>query len=226
MTGGEQLAFAQTISPPVLTSVHGTPSCANFPPKSPRPHPHSLQKGTCNRILFSALFIWEVSNNIATATKARPEDFTNGDTFNPRRFAFSRLFCFTELPTGSTKEAKRTDWINFLRAERCGPCDFGGICWNFLRGGKMLLNGARGLSEPQASCPECHFAFKHFFIPLEVPGFWNGTRNASLRSQNTFHQLICFRFLLISLSGRLVNKIAASTDYCTHCRSARSLPTR
>ena len=79
--------FAQTISPPVLTSAHGTPSCANFPPKSPRPHPHSLQKGTCNRVLFSALFIWEDSNNIAAVTKARPEDFTNGDTFKPRRFA-------------------------------------------------------------------------------------------------------------------------------------------
>ena len=62
---------AQTISPPVLTSVHGTPSCANSPSKSPCPHPPSLQKGTCNRVLFSALFIWEDSNNIATVTKAR-----------------------------------------------------------------------------------------------------------------------------------------------------------
>ena len=157
-----------------------------------------------------------------SALRSQPSTFST----LAERFSKWGLFCFTELPTGSTKEAKRTDWINFLRAERCGPCDFGGICWNFLRGGKMLLNGARGLSEPQASCPECPFAFKHFFIPLEVPGFWNGTRNASLRSQNTFHQLICFRFLLIFLSGRLVNKIAASTDYCTHCRSARSLPTR
>ena len=69
---------------PVLTSAHGTPSCANFPPKSPRPHPHSLQKGTCNRVLFSALFIWEDSNNIAAVTRARSEDFTNGDTFQPR----------------------------------------------------------------------------------------------------------------------------------------------
>ena len=50
----------------------------------------------------------------------------------------------------------------------------------------MLLNGARGLSEPQASCPECRFAFKHFFSPLEVPGFWNGTRNASPRSQKGY----------------------------------------
>ena len=54
---------------------------------------------------------------------------------------------------GSAKEAKRTDWIHFLRAERCGPCDFGGIRWNFLRGGKMLLNGARGLSERMRVAP-------------------------------------------------------------------------
>ena len=91
---------------------------------------------------------------------------------------------------GRAKEAKRTDWINFLRAERCGPCDFGGIRWNFLRGGKMLLNGARGLPEPQASCPECRFAFKHFFSPLEVPGFWNGARNIPLHSQNTILQIL------------------------------------
>ena len=54
---------------------------------------------------------------------------------------------------GSAKEAKRTDWINFLRAERYEPCDFGGICRNFLRGGKMLLNGARGLSERTRVAP-------------------------------------------------------------------------
>ena len=54
----------------------------------------------------------------------------------------------------------------------------------------MLLNGARGLSEPQASCPECRFAFKHFFIPLEVPGFWNGARNIPLHSQNTILQIL------------------------------------
>ena len=50
----------------------------------------------------------------------------------------------------------------------------------------MLLNGARGLSEPQASCPECRFAFKHFFSPLEVPGFWNGARNIPLHSQKVY----------------------------------------
>ena len=54
----------------------------------------------------------------------------------------------------------------------------------------MLLNGARGLSEPQASCPECRFAFKHFFSPLEVPGFWNGARNIPLHSQNTILQIL------------------------------------
>ena len=50
----------------------------------------------------------------------------------------------------------------------------------------MLLNGARGLSEPQASCPECRFAFKHFFSPLEVSGFWNGARNIPLHSQKGY----------------------------------------
>ena len=103
---------------------------------------------------------------------------------------FSRLFCFTELPARSVQETERMVSKTFLRAERYEPCDFGGICRNFLRGGKMLLNGARGLSEPQASCPECRFAFKHFFSPLEVPGFWNGARNIPLHSQNTILQIL------------------------------------
>ena len=87
---------AQTISLSALKSLPGPATFPNRPPKSPRPHPHSLQKGTCNRVLFSALFIWEDSNNIAAVTKARPEDFTNGDTFKPRRFAVFSA-CFASL---------------------------------------------------------------------------------------------------------------------------------
>ena len=63
---------------------------------------------------------------------------------------------------GSAKEAKRTDWIHFLRAERCGPCDFGGIRWNFLGGGKMLLRGLRGLSERMRVAPQTPLSLNIF----------------------------------------------------------------
>ena len=72
----------------------------------------------------------------------------------------------------------------------------------------MLLNGARGLSEPQASCPECRFAFKHFFSPLEVSGFWNGARNIPLHSQNTILQIL--RSIPDTLLKPLSEQIAGS----------------
>ena len=77
-----------------------------------------------------------------------------------------------------------------------------------LKGWKNVVKRCEGIVWANASCPECRFAFRHFFSPLEVPGFWNGTRNASPHSQNTFLQLICFRFLTHFPPIRLVNKIA------------------
>ncbi|HIW41668.1 MAG TPA: hypothetical protein H9743_05975, partial [Candidatus Mediterraneibacter vanvlietii] len=64
----------------------GTPSCANSPSKSPRPHPPAPQKSFLKQGLFSILSKWEVSNNIAVEIKVRPEGFTKGNTFKPRRF--------------------------------------------------------------------------------------------------------------------------------------------
>ena len=60
---------AQTISLSALKSLPGPATFPNRPPKSPRPHPPSPQKGTCNRVLFSGLSKKEVSNNIAVRTK-------------------------------------------------------------------------------------------------------------------------------------------------------------
>ena len=59
-TGGEQLAFAQTISPPVSTSLLGTPSFANPHPKS-AVHSLPLRRKFLEMELFSARFKREVN---------------------------------------------------------------------------------------------------------------------------------------------------------------------
>ena len=102
---------AQTISLSALKSLPGPATFPNRPPKSPRPHPPSPQKGTCNRVLFSALFIWEDSNNIATVTKARPEGFTNGNTSKPRRFAVFQA-CFALLSFRQKEHRKRSGCLD------------------------------------------------------------------------------------------------------------------
>ena len=128
--------FAQTISPSALTSMPGTSRFTKTLPKSPCPHPPVPQKGSRNGACFLLYRLGKSSNDQLRKTEARRKALL---CVSPSSRAFSRflsLFCFTELPTGSTKEAKRTVWIAFLRAGRCGSCDFGGIRWNFLGVGK------------------------------------------------------------------------------------------
>ena len=80
LKGGEQsaqLADAQTSAPSALTSVSGTLSFTNPLPKAPLAilHPRRifLEIG-----LFSGLYKPEVSEYIASRSKARQEDFRNG----------------------------------------------------------------------------------------------------------------------------------------------------
>ena len=145
MTAGEQLAFAQTSSPSAPTSLHGTPSFTKRPPKSAVHTLHPCRKVFEMGPVF--YFIDLESHRIINCEKQRRgrKALLCVSPSSRAVSRFSRLFCFTELPMESVKEAKRTDWIHFLRAERCGPCDFGGIRWNFLREWKNVVKRCEGI---------------------------------------------------------------------------------
>ena len=76
--------------------------------KSHPPTPVSLQKRSCNRVLFSGLFKWEVRNNIAAETKARPVSLAYVKDFKPRCITFSPSVLRRTFPTGNAQEAERT----------------------------------------------------------------------------------------------------------------------
>ena len=99
---------AQTISLSALKSLPDPATFPNRPAKSPRPHPPSPQKGTCNRVLFSGLYRREVSNNIAAETEARPVSLTYVNDFKPRRFLVFSSILRKTFPTGNAQEAERT----------------------------------------------------------------------------------------------------------------------
>ncbi len=76
--------------------------------KSHPPTPVSSQKSSHNGVLFSALYRWEVRNNIAVETKARPVSLTHVKDFKPRRFMVSSSVLRRTFPTGNAQEAERT----------------------------------------------------------------------------------------------------------------------
>ena len=65
----------------------------------------------------------------------------------PRHFYVFSLFRTITLPAEKAQEAGQTIGVHFLGKETAVRYDFGGICWNILRGGKRVLSGAQGLFE-------------------------------------------------------------------------------
>ncbi len=92
--------------------------------KSHPPTPVSSQKSSRNGVLFSGLYRWEVRNNIAVETKARPVSLTYVKDFKPRRFLVFRLFCGEYFRQGMRRKRSGRFEKLFLSPKRCVECDF------------------------------------------------------------------------------------------------------
>ncbi len=98
--------FAQTISPPVLTSAAAASSFPNPLSKAPVAilHPRRIFP---EMDLFSGVFKTEASEYIASRSTARPEDFRNGKPTSRAKLHFTALFRAVTLPSGNAQEAER-----------------------------------------------------------------------------------------------------------------------
>ena len=118
------------------------------PPISSLPAEKFLKQG-----LFSILSKWEVSNNIAVEIKVRPEGFTKGNTFKPRRFTVFPPVLLHWASDGKCEGSEADVLMNLSGwGDVCGMWLWRNLL-ELLRDGKMLLNGARGLSERTRVAP-------------------------------------------------------------------------